>query len=173
MTDPIVQNICEKSTLWGIMFYKYLLWLYVFISLQKVRVSNYIHSVLVINMMSYFLCQSWDKGYFHHTLDDLLHCVAVWMSHKINLSIFSSVLVKAFIPVGLSTLRWHQIDNACTENLGWFWPESVPILVKRHTEFVFSRHRHRFFSVQIIVLDRFFQLLGSRWVGSRRLCMKF
>ena len=71
------------------------------------------------------------------------------------------------------------IDLSCTKTLGRIWPESVPILVRKHTEFVFSvqiRHRHRFclqfcivfwaesirtrsFSVQIIVLDRFSILL--------------
>ena len=39
------------------------------------------------------------------------------------------------------------IDLSCTKTLGRIWPESVPILVRKHTEFVFSvqiRHRHRF-----------------------------
>ena len=72
---------------------------------------------------------------------------------------------------------------SCTKSLSLFWPESEPILVKRHTQFVFSvqsRHRHRFclqvcivfWAVSIRTRFLYVQIFHSSFLRDRLLVLR-
>ena len=88
-----------------------------------------------------FLVHRWSLTNVNKPLLLLCKIRANWQT-RLQLNSHPYVYVYSLHTYG--TTFWK---TTCTENLGRFWPDSVPILVKRHTEFVFSvqiRHRHKF-----------------------------
>ena len=88
-----------------------------------------------------FLVHRWSLTNVNKPLLLLCKIRANWQT-RLQLNSHPYVYVYSLHTYG--TTFWK---TTCTENLGRFWPEPVQILVKRHTEFVFSvqiRHRHRF-----------------------------